>query len=216
MEIGDPTRQARVADADLRLDAAGPVDDADEPTRRSGRVVDRARDGIVRRSCPLAEEPRHEPDDVLATKVARNDQGRPAGVERSPIGSANDVAIEPRNALPRPCRGPVVGGTGGIDRPDEALVGPSSGIGLRLEQVVEALIAQALDLTLWEGRVEQDVGEELQRRCKPARRHIDADARRVPSGLRMERGAQSFRRLGEGDRVVALRPLGQGASRKHG
>ena len=90
------------------------------------------------------------------------------------------------------------------------------GSALRLQQVVEALVAQALDLVRREGRVEQHLGEELERLAQPRRRHLDADARRVPAGVGVQGSTQSLGRLRQADGVVAFRALGECPGGQHG
>ena len=115
---------------------------------------------------------------------------------------------------PRPCPSSrrTAGGTASrrVDRRGERLVGAAARVGLGLEQVVEPLVAEALDLGLGERRVEGDLGEQLERRLEAGGRHVDADATSRPS--RPRRGAtrpSRSRGLDEGDRVVALGALGQ-------
>ena len=52
--------------------------------------------------------------------------------------------------------------------------------------------------------------------AQPGRRHVDADARGVPAGVGVERGAQPLARLGQADRVVSLGALGQRPRRQDG
>jgi hypothetical protein len=101
----------------------------------------------------------------------------------------------------------VVRRRGLVDRRGERLVRAAARIGAGLEQVVEALVAEALDLRLGERRVEGDLREELERGLETRRRNVDADARRVPAGVGVERRAEPLRGLDEGDGVEAGRAL---------
>ena len=51
---------------------------------------------------------------------------------------------------------------------------------------------------------------------QPRRRHVDADARRVPAGVGVQGGTQSLGRLRQADRVVAFGALGEGPGGQHG
>jgi hypothetical protein len=110
----------------------------------------------------------------------------------------------------------MVGRVGRVDRVDECLVGPPARVGLRLQQVVEPFVAQPLDLVRWEGRPEQDLGQELESGAQPRRRHVDADAGGVPAGIGVEGCAQPLARLDQGDGIVSLGPLGQGPGGQDG
>ena len=97
-----------------------------------------------------------------------------------------------------------------IDRLGEGLIGPAPRVGPCLEQVVESLVPEPLDFRWREGRVEDDLGEQRERRLQASCRDVDADAHRVPAGLGVERRAESLAGLDEGDRVVLFGPFGQG------
>ena len=218
MEVVDPARQPAVADPDLGLDRPRPVDDANDATDGGARVGDR------RDRCAIAVRgERHEPKrrsakrhDVLTAEVATDHQRRPARVERPAVDAPELGAVEALDRLARPAGRPVIGRVGRVDRADERLVDSAPRIGLDLEEVVQALVAQPFDLGFREGRVEQDLGDEVQGRFEPGGRHVDPDGQRVPAGVGVERGPEPFARLDQGDRVVALRALGQGAGRQHG
>ena len=96
-------------------------------------------------------------------------------------------ASRPLDRLLRPAGRPAVRRARRVDRRGERLVGAAARIGLGLEQVVEPLVAEALDLGLGERRVEGDLGEELERRLEAGGRHVDADRSSRPS--RPRRGA---------------------------
>jgi hypothetical protein len=64
--------------------------------------------------------------------------------------------------------------------------GASARIGLRLQQVVEAFIAEPLDFRCRKRRSEQNLGDELEGGRQPIGWHFDADAQRVPASVRME------------------------------
>ena len=104
---------------------------------------------------------------------------------------------------------------GRIDRADERLVDPAPRVGLDLEEVVQALVAQPLDLGFRECRVEQDLGDQLQRRFQASGRDVDPDGQRIPAGVGVDRRPEAFSRLDERDRLVALRALGERAGGQH-
>ena len=165
---------------------------------------------------PAAQQPFGDGHHVLATKVAGHGQGRLARIEGSMVGTLQRVPIQPGHGLAGPAGRAVIGRRRRVDGLDVRLVGAPARVGLRLEQVVEPLVTKALDLVRREGGVEQDLGKELQGGLEARGRHVQAHARRVPAGLGMERGAEPFRGLGQAERVVALRALGQGAGGEDG
>ena len=80
----------------------------------------------------------------------------------------------------------------GVDGPDIRLVGSAARIGLGLEEVIEALVAHPLHLTLREGGVQQDFRQQLQGWLQAAGRDVDAQRRGIPAGLGMQGRAQSL------------------------
>ena len=85
VEVGDPPRQADVADPDLGLDRARPVDDPDEPARRTSRCRrsrHRRSPPCRRPSRPTSEQPLGDRRDVEPGEVAADDERRPRRVER--------------------------------------------------------------------------------------------------------------------------------------
>ena len=170
----------------------------------------------VRGAGPRSEEALDERHHVLAAEVATDHERRPARVERPAVDASELGAAESLDRLARPAGRAVIGRLRRVDRAHERLVGTSSRVGPDLEEVVQALVAQPLDLGFGERRAEEDLGDELEGRCQPGGRHVDADRDRVPAGVGVERGAQPFRGLDQGDRVVALGPLGQRAGGQDG
>ena len=176
MEVGDPARQPAVADPDLGLDRARPVDDADDADRRSTPVstIAAARRATAGARATTPNRRSAIADDILAAEVATDDERRPRRVERPLVDARGASAgVEPLDGLARPARRPVVGRVGGVDRADERLLGTTARIGLCLEEVVQALVAESFDLGLREGRAQQDLGHELERRLEPGGRHVD-------------------------------------------
>ena len=120
------------------------------------------------------------------------------------------LRVEARDGLLGAPRGPAVGRARRVDRLDEGVVGAAARVGLRLEQVVHALVAEAIDLRRGERRLLRDLGGERERGREPLGRHLDADRQAVPAGLGVERRAEPLRGLGQRDRVVLRGALGQG------
>lgn len=81
---------------------------------------------------------------------------------------------------------------------------------MRLEEIVQPLVAQALDVVPREGRPGEDFGEQVERGREPLGRHVEGDGERVPACFGVERGTEALRRLDKGDRVVEFGPLGKG------
>ena len=142
----------------------------------------------VRGRAPRTEEALGQRHDVLSAEVATDHQRRPARVERPAVDAPELGAVEALDRLARPAGRPVVGRVGRVDRADERLVDPAPRVGLDLEEVVQALVAQPFDLGFREGRVEQDLGDQLEGRFEPGGRHVDPDGQRRPS--RRRRGAR--------------------------
>ena len=131
------------------------------------------------------------------------------------------AGVELRDRLLRPAGRPAVGRAALVDRLGNTPRRRGGAGRPGLEQVVQPLVAEALDLRLGERRVEGDLGEQLERRLEAGGRDVDADARRVPAGVGVERRAEALRGLDEGDRVVAARsprsaPARRGPSRRRG
>ena len=107
--------------------------------------------------------------------------------------------------------GPAVRARRRVDRGDERLLGAAARVGLRLEEVGQPLVAQAVDLALRERRAAHDLREQLERGREAARRHVEPGGGRVPAGLGVQRGAEALGGLGERDGVADLGALGQAA-----
>ncbi len=103
----------------------------------------------------------------------------------------------------------------GVDRPDECLLDTSARVGLGLEDVVESFIADAFDLGDRETRLEEDLGDKIERGAEAGSRHVDRDRQGVPPGVRMERCAESFARFDQFDGVTACGALGQRPAGQH-
>ena len=157
-------------------------------------------------------------DDVLAAEVAADDERGPRRIERPRRRRArSSVRRQALDGLARPARRPVVGRARRVDRADERLVDAPARIGLGLEEVVQPLVAQPLDLGLGEGRVEEDLGDQLEGRLRagpPARRRRRSEASQPASAW--SEAPEPLGRLDQGDRVVALGALGQGPGGQDG
>ena len=124
------------------------------------------------------------------------------------------AAVKPLDGLAGAAGRPVVRRLGRVDRPDERLLDAAARVGLGLEEVVQALVAQALDLGDREGRSAAAGPRPRARgRRQPVGRHVDADGQRIPAGIGVERGAEPLGGFDEGDRVVALRSPRSGPGR---
>ena len=105
------TRRGRpgMADPDLGLHRARPMDDADPPLGRRGAVDDLAG---RRRPTPGADHApkqvaRHR-DDVLAAEVAADDERRPRRVDGPGVGAPEHVGVEALDGLAGAARRSVV------------------------------------------------------------------------------------------------------------
>src|SRR4029079_13778308 len=90
------------------------------------------------------------------------------------VRGAEACRSELRDRLLRPAGRPVVGRRPLVDRRGIRLVGPAARVGPGLEQVVQAFVAEALDLRLGECRMEGDLGEQLESRLEAGRRGAGA------------------------------------------
>ena len=142
------------------------------------------------------------------TRAARCGTAARAWTARSSVGVSPDGV---RGAARRP----VVRARGRVDRADVRLVGAPARVGLRLDDVGQALVAEAVDLRFRERGPADDLGQQLQRGTEPRGRDVHARRRRVPAGLGVERRAEALGGLGQLDRVAQLRALGQAAGREH-
>ena len=146
----------------------GPVDHADEARRRRRRC---------RRWAPGSSSagPAQSPNSDSAMRTTASGSTSPATTSAALCGHEGPVVdgaqLRRREALDRlggPAGRPVVRARGGVDRRDVRLVGTAAWVGLRLEQVREPLVAQALDLGLGEARAADDLRQ--QRRGAGSRR----------------------------------------------
>ena len=188
VEVRVAPRQGRMPDPDLGLDGARPVDDVDEPAGDGRGVVDAAgrRRRRVRR--PVAEQPLDLAHDLVGVHVA-GDHDRARGRDRS-RGRGPRAArrgVRPSTVSARAARGPVVRARRRVDRGDVRLVGAAARIGLRLEEVGQALVAEPVDLALRERRPAHDLREQLERGRRAGSRA--RRARRTSRPSRPRRGA---------------------------
>ena len=153
---------------------------------------------------------------VLAGQIPADDEGRPGRVESAQPRSAQRLGIEAFHGVARAAGRAVIGRGRRVDRVDQCLFHAPARVGLGLEQVVEALVPQAVHLGDREGRVQDDLGEQVERLREPIGRDVEPGGQCVPAGLRVERRAQALGRLDQGDRVVALGPLREGPGGQHG
>ena len=203
--------QAGVADADLGLDGAGAVDHADEPLRRRRRC---------RRSAAVAPAPEAGQSPNSASATREDDVGIDVTGDHQrrsfrDVGGRVDATQVRRgqagDGLRRAARRSVVWAGRCVDGRDVRLVGATARVRLRLEQVREALVAQALHLGDRERRPAHDLGQQLHGGLEAGGRDVEPGGGRVPARLGVERRAETLGRLGQGDGVAELRALGQGA-----
>jgi len=209
VEIGDTPRCPDVADPDLGLDGTRPVDDPDKSFADGAGVDDRAGGSGARSCVPAAKQPLRDRGDIDPGEVPADDEGGPGRIEPTLVRGAEPARRQRGHCFARSAGRPMVGRRRLVDRLGEGLIGTAARVGPCLEQVVESLVPEPLDFRWREGRVEDDLGEERERRLQASCRDVDADAHRVPAGLGVERRAEPLARLDEGDRVVLFGPFGQ-------
>ncbi len=146
MEVVDPARRPHVADPDLRLNRARTVEHADEPLADGPRVDDLARRAGPDHRAPATEESLRDGMDVETGQVAPDDQRRTGRVQSPPVRRPQARRSQLGDRLARPAGRAVVWRCRLVDRRREGLVGPPARVRLGLEEVVEALVAQAIDL----------------------------------------------------------------------
>ena len=188
-------------------------------TRRpdvDARVHDRTRAFAVGTRHPAAEQALGDLRHVLAGQVPADDEGRPGRVESARPRSAQRLGIQAFHGVARAAGRAMIGRGRRVDRVDQCLFHAPARVGLGLEQVVEALVPQAVHLGDGEGRVQDDLGEQVEGLRQPIGGDVEPGGQCVPAGLRVERRAQALGRLDQGDRVVALGPLREGPGGQHG
>ena len=126
------------------------------------------------------------------------------------------VSVEGADGLLHAAERSGVGGSLVIDHGREGLLGTPASIGHDLLQVIEALIAQTIDLALREGRLQGHLGEERHGLSQVRAGHLDVHRQAVPAGTGAHLRTQAFGRLDEGHRVAFGGALGHGTSGEHG
>ena len=128
--------------------------------------------------------------------------------------TAQDLGTQRLNCFAQAARRPVVGRIRGVDRIDEALFDPSPRIRSGLEDVIEALLAKPVDLRGGERRSADHLREQIESGLEALGGYVDTRRRRVPAGFGMERRAETFGGLDQGDGVIPLGALRQCAGRQ--
>ena len=149
--------------------------------------------------------------DVEAAQFTADDQGHHRGIESPGEGASGFVRSEAFDRLARTGSTMPIRGGAGVDRLDEGLFGPSTWVGPGLEQVIQTLVAKALDITCRKGGSGHDLGDEIESGREPFAGNIDRDGQRIPTGLGVERRAQPLGCLDKLDRVVVVGAFGQGS-----
>ena len=145
--VRDQARRTRMADPDLRLDGAGPMDDPDPPVGRRRRRIDLPGRRRVRMGSPASEalgsRARGRPAPPgRRRRRASSAPGRTGGRARPATWPRPDAATV--SAMPG--RRPAVRRARRVDRGDERLFGAPARVRPRLQDVVEALVPEPLDL----------------------------------------------------------------------
>ena len=123
------------------------MDDADEATDRApGIDDDRVRGRSGGGAGPGAEQAIGQGGHILAAEVATDDQRRSCRVERPLVGAAELRGRQRLDGRAGPAGRSMVGRGRRVDRVDERLFDATSRIRLRLEEVVQSLVAKAFDL----------------------------------------------------------------------
>ena len=183
---------------------------------RAGRSRIAAWDTRSGRRGPAAEQALRHRRDVEAGEVAADDE-RGRGRVHAPFpGRTERGRVEGRDGRLQAAGRPVVRRVGRVDRVDERLLGATPRVRPRLEDIVEPLVAQALDLRVGERRPADHLGQQLDGGLEALARDLDAGRHRVPARLGVEGRTESLGGLDEGDRVVVLGPLGQGPGGQDG
>ena len=208
VEVRDPPRQPAMADPDLGLDRARPMDRpgrAARPTCRCRRSARPAASGPAGRPTRRTGA-RPSADDVQAAEVAADDERRPGRVEAALVGAAQVV----RRRGPRRSRGsrPPAGGTARPARRSS----PTKASSARRRG---SALAWSRSFSRSSRRRSTSAAGKVGRRTTSARsssaggepvgRDVHADGQRVPAGLGVERRAEALGGLDQGDRVVAAR-----------
>jgi hypothetical protein len=154
VEVVDPARHPDMTDPDLGLDRARPVDDADEPFVDRASVDDPAARGRPDRRPPAAQQPLDDAADIDPAQVAAHEERGPGRIDAALVRGPEACRRELCDRLLRPAGRQVVGRRPLVDRRGIRLVGSAARVGPGLEQVVQPLVAEALDLRLGERRVE--------------------------------------------------------------
>ena len=136
-------------------------------------------------------------------------------VQQRRVACRDGRAVKPGNGLLGARKRTTVGCIVGEDELRKEPFDTSPGVCPHLQQVVDALLAEALDLILRKAGLEGDLGQQAQGRRQPRPRHLDRYRQGVPAGIRGELRAESLGRLDERHRVALQGALGHGASHHH-
>ena len=215
VEVGRLAGHAHVANAYLRLRCTGLVDEHDSRTTHGPILVD----GLgrrARRAGALSEVLLSQLVESLVAQVTSDDQSCGRGIQEGRVtlhdvgaGQALDGLLDARQRSP-------VRRRRAEDCLREDALSAAPRVRPRLEQVVHALLAQPLDLIVWERRLENHLGEQRQRRAEMRTRHLHAGGQRLPRRLGVDLRAESLALLDELVGIAAQRPFGHHAAGEHG
>ena len=209
--IGDVPGQSHVADPDLGLRRARPVDDHDPATRRVRRRIERHRVAAARRGRSIR-------------RTARRPGPRPGRPRRRrrrgtwPDGGPSSSGYRATSAS-RSRAGTVssVPATGRANGELAAYIVAANARSARRRGSARAcsrsLIRSSRSRTtssVGEGRLEHHVGQQIERGRQVPARDLDGPGRGLPAGARLDPRPESLRGLDETDGVVVDGPLGQG------
>ncbi len=193
------------AEEQLGLDGAGAVDDDDPAVVVAGdRGVP---GGLGGRAAPGAEGALQEGGQVDAGEVADDHDGAGRGVHVGVVEGLDGGAVDRLDGVGGAGAGPGEP-VGGVEEFGvEGLGGAPGGVGLLVDDLVQAVGDPALDLGLGEGGGAQGVGEQGEAALEPGGRDLqgDPDARVV--GVGVQGGAGALQLAGEllgGEGVGAL------------
>ena len=142
---------------------------------------------------PAAERRSDHGHRIHVGQVAGDDHRRLARIEDRRVPCRERRPVEPRDGRFVPGQQPGVRHARRIDRGREGALDPSTRLGCRLQQVVDALLAQPVDLVGRQRRVEEHLGHQVQGRAEVPARDLGRGDQRLPAGVGVDLGARAAR-----------------------